>query len=70
MQTSSVVLLPLELPNYTPGILIVGGSSADQANSTTPATASTYFLDLSQVSMLRQLVQTAIIHTMSLTLNL
>jgi hypothetical protein len=52
MQTSSVVLLPLELPNYTPRILVVGGSAADQADPTTPATANTFLLDLSQVSML------------------
>ena len=49
VQTSSIVMLPLELPNYTPRFLVVGGNTADQADPTTPATANTYFLDLSQV---------------------
>ena len=46
-QTASVVMLPLELPGYIPRILVVGGSSADQAGGGTPSTANAYLLDLS-----------------------
>ena len=46
-QTASIVLLPLELPSYTPRVLVVGGSSVDQAGPDTAATANTYLLDLS-----------------------
>ena len=46
-QTASVVLLPLELPNYIPRVLAVGGSSVDRADGGTPASAATYLLDLS-----------------------
>ena len=45
-QTASIVLLPLELPNYAPRILVVGGSSKDQAGGGTPASQLTYLLDL------------------------
>ena len=50
LQTASIVLLPLELPDYNPRILVVGGSSMDHATPTTPATNNTYLLDLSQAS--------------------
>ena len=45
-QTASIVLLPLELPNYAPRILVVGGSSQDHAGGGTPASTHTYLLDL------------------------
>ena len=56
-QTASIVLLPLELPNYNPRILVVGGSSVDEAGAGTPASATTYFLDFS-VTPLRWTTET------------
>ncbi len=46
-QTASVVMLPLEQPSYNPRILVVGGSSIQNAGVGDPATNATYLLDFS-----------------------
>jgi hypothetical protein len=40
-------MLPLELPDYNPRILVVGGSTVNSAGPGTPASAATYLLDFS-----------------------
>ena len=60
-------MLPLELPDYTPRILVVGGSSMDRATPTTAATNNTYLLDLSQVSCNSGCLAVILLHLSSLS---